>query len=77
MTFTDEVLTAIKRFFLKILWTVQSRKFWVGFFTIAFLLKGIEDNPNEMADELLKAIGTIVTAITYLVTTAWEDVNRG
>jgi hypothetical protein len=73
MTFFGEIWAAIKRFFLKIFWTIQSRKFWASVAATVILLQS-EQCSVIVSEVCLQAIAAVW--IAFIVATAWEDVNR-
>jgi len=69
MGFGEEALLAIKRIFLKILWTLQSRKFWAAIAATILAMQscaGFEECANAIA----------AIWIAFIAATAYEDAHQ-
>jgi hypothetical protein len=76
LSYWEELKVPLKRILIKLAYLIQSRKFWFALGTLYFLVFGIEGDPNAVADEIMKIVGGVVTMISLIFTTAWEDVSR-
>lgn len=59
----------------KVLWMLQSRKFWAAIVGL-LVASGLLQMSDVAEAELVQAILTVATALTYIISVAIEDAGR-